>query len=33
VVEICLLEIDCDANKGVTIHSGLWQVVDTTKIR
>lgn len=32
VVEIFLPEIDYDTNDGVTIHSGIWQVVFTTWI-
>ena len=32
MVENVLPEIDCDANNGVTIHSGFWQVVYTTGI-
>ena len=31
MVENFLPEIDCDADNGVTIHSGFWQVVYTTK--
>ena len=32
MIEIFLLEIDCDAKNGETVHSGFWRVMYSARI-